>query len=59
MATIAPVQKRQDSKLDEMDRLARDFFELTEGQLAKMKPDEREKVIASIHAPAEGLRAEK
>jgi hypothetical protein len=53
MATIAPVEKRRDSKQDELDRLAKDFFELTEGQLAKMKPDEREKVIASIHATAE------
>jgi hypothetical protein len=59
MATIAPVQKRRASKQDELDRLAEDFLELTEGQLAKMGPEERERVIASIHATAESLRAEK
>jgi hypothetical protein len=59
MATIAPVQRKRVSKQDELDRLAEDFFALTESQLAKMEPDDREKVIASIHATAESLRAEK
>jgi hypothetical protein len=53
MATIAPVQKRRPSKQDELNRLAEDFFELTEGQLAKMGSEERERVTASIHATAE------
>jgi hypothetical protein len=56
MATTAPIQKRQDTKQDELDRLAKDFFELTESQLAKMGSEERERVIASIHATAETCR---
>jgi hypothetical protein len=59
MATIAPVQKDLDSKQEELDRLAKDFFDLTESQLAKMTPEERERVIVSVHATAESLRAEK
>jgi hypothetical protein len=59
MATTAPVQKKQNSKQDELDRLAEDFFALTESQLSKMGAEEREGVIADIHATAEGLRAEK
>ena len=55
MATTAPVQKRRDSKQDELDRLAKDFFELTESRLAKMGSEERERVIVSIHATAETL----
>jgi hypothetical protein len=59
MATTAPIQRKRASKQGELDRLAEDFFALTECQLAKMEPDERERVIASIHATAESLRAEK
>jgi len=43
----------------ELDDLAKDFFELAETQLGKMNPEERESVIASIHATAESLRAER
>jgi hypothetical protein len=53
MATTAMAQRKRDSKQDELDRLAKDFFELTESQLAKMGSEERERVIASIHATAE------
>jgi hypothetical protein len=42
-----------------LDRLGEDLFHLAESQLAKMTPDNRESVIASIHATAEGLRAKK
>jgi hypothetical protein len=59
MATIAPVQKKQNSNHDDLDRLAEDFFNLAESQLEKMETDEREGVIASIHATAESLRTEK
>jgi len=60
MATAAPVQKKPDSlNRTELDCLAEDFFLLAQEQLAKMGPEERETVIASIHATAESLRAEK
>jgi hypothetical protein len=60
MAATAPVQKTPNcSNQAELDSLAEDFFHLAESQLAKMKPEERETVIASIHATAESLRAEK
>lgn len=59
MATTAPIQRKRASKQDELDRLAEDFFALTENQLKKMGSEERERVIASIHATAESLRAEK
>lgn len=59
MATSAPTQSN--IELDQMglDRLGEDLFHLAESQLAKMTPDNRESVIASIHATAEGLRAKK
>ncbi len=60
MATAATLRKKPEySKQAELDNLAEDFFDLAETQLAKMKPERREKVIASIHATAENLRAEK
>ncbi|MGD0799365.1 MAG: hypothetical protein ABR910_16740 [Acidobacteriaceae bacterium] len=59
MATTAPIQRKRASKQYELDRLAEDFFALTESQLKQMGSEERERVIASIHATAESLRAEK
>jgi hypothetical protein len=60
MPTAAAVQtKPQEKQQAELDRLGEDFFNLAEEQLAKMEPDKRETVIASIHATAETLRAAK
>ena len=58
MDTATPLRKKPEtSNQAELDRLAEDFFGLAESQLVKMKPEERETVIASIHATAESLRA--
>ncbi len=60
MATAATLQKKPEySKQAQLDDLADDFFCLAETQLAKMDAEQRESVVASIHATAEGLRAEK
>jgi len=42
----------------ELDRLAEDFFDATQTQLAKMDGKERKAVIASFHNTAESLRTE-
>jgi len=55
----APTQTKPELDQIEMDRLGEDLFHLAESQLAKMTPDDRESVIASIHATAEDLRAKK
>jgi len=59
MATATSVEKKVAANQTELDDLAKDFFELAETQLGKMNPEERESVIASIHATAESLRAER
>ena len=60
MATAAPIQKKPEPvNQAELESLGQDFFRLAEGQLAKMKPAQRERAIASIHATAQSLRAEK
>ena len=60
MATATSVQKKPESlNQAELESLAEDFFEVAETQLAKMDPKERKAVIASIHATAESLRAER
>ena len=59
MATSAPTQTRPELDQMELDRLGEDLFHLAESQLAQMTPDDRESVVASIHATAEGLRAKK
>ena len=60
MATAtSPEKKAASVNQVELDRLAEDFFNLAETQLAKMEPEERETVIASIHATAESLRAKR
>ncbi len=60
MATATPVEKKTDAaRQAELDGLAADFFEAAETQLAKMGPEQRKSVVASIHATAESLRAKK
>jgi hypothetical protein len=60
MATATSSEKKVASVNQvELDRLAADFFHLAETQLGKMAPEERESVLASIHATAESLRAER
>jgi hypothetical protein len=60
MATTATLRTKPESANQaELDNLAEDFFNLAETQLAKMAPERRETVVASIHATAESLRAEK
>jgi hypothetical protein len=60
MASTASLQQSPDTMgQSELELLAHDFFALAETQLAKMDPEQRESVVASIHATAESLRAEK
>jgi hypothetical protein len=60
MATAATLRKKPDSSnRAELDNLAGNFFKLAETRLAKMAPERREAVVASVHATAESLRAEK
>jgi hypothetical protein len=60
MATAATLRKNPESQHQtELDNLAEDFFNLAETQLAKMDSERREAVVASIHATAESLRAER
>jgi hypothetical protein len=60
MAIAMSVEKKAGAiNQAELDDLAKDFFELAETQLAKMKPEDRQSVIASVHATAENLRAER
>jgi hypothetical protein len=59
MATSAPTQTKPELDQMELDRLGEDLFHLAESQLAEMAPEDRDLVIASIHATAEGLRAKK
>jgi hypothetical protein len=59
MATATSVHKQQSVNEFELKSLAEDIFELAETQLSKMSSEERKSVIASIHATAESLRAEK
>jgi hypothetical protein len=60
MATATPVEKKIDAAHQaQLDRLAADFFDAAEEQLAKMSPQERKSVVASIHATDESLRAKR
>lgn len=60
MATAMSEQKKPESLNEaELESLAEDFFQVAETQLGKMDPEERKAVIASIHATAESLRAER
>jgi hypothetical protein len=55
-----PVQKKpESSNQTELENLAEGFFQVAESQLAKMDPNERKTVVASIHATAESLRLER
>ena len=57
---MASVQKKPESlNQSEFESLASDFLQVAETQLAKMDPKERKTAIASIHATAESLRAER
>ncbi len=60
MATATPVEKKMDAAHQaQLDRLAADFFEASETQLAEMDPEQRKSVVDSIHATAESLRAKR
>jgi CHASE3 domain sensor protein len=60
MATATPVEKKTDAAHQAaLDTLAADFFEAAEAELEKMESEERERVVASIHATAESLRAKR
>jgi hypothetical protein len=55
MATTASIAPKAADE-SELEQFAEHLFDVAQSQLAKMTPEKREEVVASIHATAENIR---